>query len=88
MALAEDLEQQFGAGLRERHIAEFVDDQQLDGGELGLEPEQALLVARLHQLMDEAGGGGEGDGKSALAGGEAERQGRHGSCPCRCCRER
>ena len=59
MALAEDLEQQFGPGLRERNVAEFIDDQQLDPGQLGLELEQASIVARLHELMDEPGGGGE-----------------------------
>ena len=32
-----------------RHIAEFVDDEQLDGGKLRLKPEQPLFVARLHQ---------------------------------------
>jgi hypothetical protein len=32
VALAEDLEQQFGPGRREWHIAEFVDDQQLVAG--------------------------------------------------------
>ena len=53
MTLAEDLKEQFRAGLRERHIAEFVDDEQFDGGELGLEFKQTLFIARLHQLMDE-----------------------------------
>ena len=74
VALAEDLEQQFRAGLRERHIAEFVDDEQLDGGELRLKSEQTLFVARLHQLMDKPGRRGESDGKAALTGGEAEGQ--------------
>src|SRR3974377_462058 len=37
VTLAEDLEQQLGAGLRQRHITEFVDDQQLVGGELSLQ---------------------------------------------------
>jgi hypothetical protein len=41
------------SGLGERRIAEFVDDEQLDGSELRLEPEQALFVARLHQLINE-----------------------------------
>jgi hypothetical protein len=40
MTLAEDLEEQFRAGLGKRHIAEFVDDKQFDGGELGLQLEQ------------------------------------------------
>ena len=36
VALAEDLKQQLGPSRRERHIAEFVDDQQLIAGELTL----------------------------------------------------
>ena len=43
MTLAEDLEDQLRASLRERHIAEFVD------------LAQTPLVASLHQLMNEAG---------------------------------
>ena len=74
MTLAEDLEEQLRAGLGERHIAEFVDDEQFDGGELGLELEQTPFVARLHQLMHEAGRCEEGDGEAALTSGEAERQ--------------
>ena len=74
MTLAEDLEEQLRTGLRERHIAEFIDDEELDGGELSLELEQTPLVARFHQLMDEAGRGEEGDREAALTGGEAERQ--------------
>ena len=42
----------------------------LTGGELGLELEQTPLVARLHQLMHEAGRGEEGDGEAALTGRE------------------
>src|ERR1700737_5438260 len=73
VTLAEDLEEQFRAGLRERHIAEFVDDEQFDGGELRLEFQEAPLVARFHQLMNEAGRGEEGNGEAALTSGEAER---------------
>ena len=36
VALAEDLEQQLGPSRGERHIAEFIDDQQLVAGELTL----------------------------------------------------
>jgi hypothetical protein len=55
-----------GASLREWHIAKFVDDEELDGGELGLEFEQTLFVTRLHQLMDKpnrcrTGAGGEAE---------------------------
>ena len=39
VALAEDLEEQFGAGLGERHEAEFIDDEQLIAGDLLLEAE-------------------------------------------------
>ena len=45
VALAEHLEQQFGSRLRERHEAEFVDDQQAEFRQLPLETQQALLIA-------------------------------------------
>jgi hypothetical protein len=32
--LAENLEEELGASLGKRHIAEFVDDEELDSGEL------------------------------------------------------
>jgi hypothetical protein len=41
---------------------------------LGLEFEETALVTRLHQLMDEPNRRRKGDGKAALASGEAERQ--------------
>jgi hypothetical protein len=47
VALAEYLKEQFRTGLRERHVAKFVDDEELDGGELGLKFEQTLFVTRL-----------------------------------------
>jgi hypothetical protein len=72
VTLAEYFKQKLRAGLRERHVAEFVDDKQFDGGELRLEFEETPLVARLHQLMNEAGRE-EGDREAALAGREAER---------------
>ena len=74
MTLAEYFKQKLRAGLRERHITEFVDDEQFDGGELRLEFQETPLVARLHQLMNEAGRREEGDREAALAGGQAERQ--------------
>ena len=43
-----------------------------DPGELVLETEQPLLVARLYHLVDQVGGGGEADGEALLASGEAE----------------
>src|SRR6202043_2786202 len=61
VTLAEYFEEKLRAGLRERHTAEFVDDEQFDGGELRLEFQETPLVARLHQLMNEAGRREEGD---------------------------
>jgi len=57
VASAEDVEEQFASALRERHVSELVDDEQADPGELVLEPEQPLLVARLDHLVDQLGGG-------------------------------
>ena len=48
VTLAEYFKQKLRAGLRERHIAEFVNDQQFDGGELCLKFEKPPLVARFH----------------------------------------
>ena len=48
VTLAEYFKQKLRAGLRERHITEFVDDEQFDGGELRLEFQETPLVARLH----------------------------------------
>lgn len=59
VALAEDLEEQFRAGLGKRHEAEFVDDQQLVAGDLLLEAAQLLLIARLPQFVGQGGCGGE-----------------------------
>jgi hypothetical protein len=71
VTLADYFKQKLRAGLRERHIAEFVDDEQFDGGELRLEVQETPLVARFHQLMNEAGRGEEGDREAALAGRKA-----------------
>src|SRR3954453_20723088 len=78
MTLAEDLEQQLRAGLGERHVAQFIDDQQLCGGEVLLQSQQAALVARLLELMDKTGGGGKGDGKPPLTGSKTQGQGNMG----------
>ena len=75
VAPAEDVEQELAAGLREGHVSELVDDQQADLGELVLEAEQPLLVARLDQFMDQMGGRGEAHAKALLAGGKAQGQG-------------
>jgi hypothetical protein len=70
VALAEDLEQQLGAVRRERDVAQFIDDQKLVAGELTLEAQQALFIARFVQLVDQGGGGGEADRETPLACGQ------------------
>ena len=72
VTLAEDLEQQLGAGLRQRHVSEFVDDQQLVGGVLTLQSQQPFLIARLQQFMDESCGSVEANRQPFLAGRETE----------------
>src|SRR5690606_40499326 len=62
VTLRDQLEQQFGAGLGQRHKAQFVDDQQLVTGHLLLKAKQTALVAGLHHLTDQARGGGEAKG--------------------------
>ena len=74
VALADGLEEQLGAGLRQRHVAQLIDDQQFVGGDLLLEPEQSLFVSGLDQFADQCGGGDEADAMPALAGRQAERQ--------------
>ena len=66
VAPTEDVEEQFASALREGHVAELVDDQQADLGELVLEAEQSLLVVRLDHLVDQVGGGGEAHGEALL----------------------
>lgn len=42
IALTEHLEQQFRTDRRERHVTEFVDDQQFDGAQMFLQRKQCL----------------------------------------------
>jgi hypothetical protein len=68
IALAEHLEEQFGAYGRKRHIAQFIDDQQLDRVEVLLQRAKAAFVARFHEFMHEGGRGREGNAVALLAG--------------------
>jgi hypothetical protein len=54
-ALAEALEQQLRATLGEGHEAEFVDGQQPVAGQLLLQAQQPLLVARLQEFVHQGG---------------------------------
>ena len=74
VALGENLEQQLGAGLGERHETQLVDDEELEVGELLLEPQELSVIARFHELVDQGGGGGKADRQALLAGGEAEAE--------------
>ena len=56
IALAEHLEEQFCTDSRERHVAQFVDDQQFDRVEMLLQRAQATFVARFHEFVHESGG--------------------------------
>src|ERR1051325_3079909 len=83
MALAEDLEQQLRAGLGERHVAQFINDQQLCSSKVLLQSEQAALVARFLELMDlelmdEAGSGSKGNRDPPLTGSKTQSQGNVG----------
>ena len=75
VALAEDFEQQLGAGLRERHEAEFVDDQKVILCQLLLQAQQAFFIPGLHQFMNQGGGREEADGEPLLAGRQTETEG-------------
>jgi len=52
VALAEYFEEQLGTDRRERHVAQFVDDQQLDRVEMFLQGPQTAFVAGSHEFMD------------------------------------
>jgi hypothetical protein len=53
VALAEGLEEQFGASFRQRHEAQFIDDEKLVTSQQFLKAQQVLLVAGLDQLADQ-----------------------------------
>src|SRR5690554_6943151 len=69
IALRDQFEQQLGAGLRQGHEAELVDDEKLVTGHLLLEAQQTALIAGLHHLADQRCGGGEANRKALLTSG-------------------
>ena len=78
VSLAEDLEEEFRAGLGEWDEAQLVDDEQLESGQLLLEVQQSSFVPSLDQLMDQRGGRGEADRQPPLAGCEPQAEGNMG----------
>jgi hypothetical protein len=75
ISLRDDLEQQLRPCGGQRHLAEFVDDEQLHRGEVSPELNQAPLVAGFHQLADQRRGGHERYREPLLAGCQTEREG-------------
>ena len=63
------------AGLRERHEAEFVDDQKVILCQLLLQAQQAFFIPGLHQFMNQGSGREEADGEPLLAGRQTETEG-------------
>ena len=75
IALAEDLEEQLGSGLGQRHEAQLVDDQELETRQLPLQVEQPPFVPGFNQLVDKSGSGTEPNGQSSLTRSQAETEG-------------
>ena len=74
VALTEHLEEQFGTNGGERHVAQFIDDQQFDRVEVFLQCPQPAFVARFHEFMHESGGRGECNALVFLARGQPQCQ--------------
>ena len=74
VALAEDLEEQLGPGAGQGDKAQFVDDQQVQAGQLPLEVEQASLVPGVRQFVHQGSGRGEAHRHSPLADGQGQSQ--------------
>ena len=75
VTLAEDLEQELSAGLRQGDEAEFIDNEQLETGQLLLKVQQPSLIPGLDQLVDQCGGGGKADRQPPLTGGKSQTEG-------------
>lgn len=74
VSVVDALERQLGVGLRLRHIAELVADEQILGSPLLLEEPHLFFVMCLDQFANRGGGGEEADVVAALASGGAEHQ--------------
>ena len=75
VTLAEDLEQELRAGLRQGDAAEFIDNEQLETSRFLPKIEQPFLIPGLDQLVDQCGGGGEADRQPPLTGGKSKTEG-------------
>jgi len=70
--LGDDLEEQFGGHFCQRHITEFIDNDQFNAGPTGQHAAQALFPLRFDQLVDQRGGGGEAHSPPLTAGGDGQ----------------
>ena len=69
---AEHFEEEFGAGLGERDIAELVEDEEAASGQSLEDAFESAIVSGLDDLGDERGDGAEADVFSLGAGGMSE----------------
>jgi hypothetical protein len=53
---ADDLEEQFGSGLGEGNISEFIDDQEMESLELFMQSLQSFFLPALYELRDQVRG--------------------------------
>ena len=75
VALRDQFEQELGAGLGERHEAQLIDDEQLDGDQLLLQTQQPSFIAGLQHLVDQRRRRGEGNWHAFLACGQPQPEG-------------
>ena len=68
------VEQQFGTGFGRRDVAEFIEDHEIESGELAFEPREFLVFAGFQQQRDQLRHAKEPDFVSLLAGGDPERR--------------
>ena len=73
LAFGEDLEQQFGASPVELHVAELVNDEEVDAAVAVDGLGELFLVGGFDELVHEPGGEGVADAVALLGGGGAER---------------
>ena len=78
VAAADEAEQQVGAGLVERHVAELVEDDDIEAGELVEFPGQPPLLLRFDEQRGQLGGRQEPDPIVVLAAGHAQGDGEMG----------
>jgi len=78
VALRDDLEEERGACLGERHEAQFVDDEQVLAGEGLLKALQTAFIDCFDKFVDEGRGGREPDRQALLTGRQPEAEGNVG----------